>query len=707
VKALVIFLFSVCFWSIGSAQSYDIKPLSVNTKDAEYAPFVFESQLYFTSNRKTKTIEPYRDANGDSPSKINVATIGPDGGVDKPIYVLTEPIATVRNEGTACISADGKTMYYTGTIPSGNRNKVGNTGIFITQKTGTQWGEPVAFAHNSSDHSFNTAHPYLSNDGKILLFASNKPGGKGGNDIYQCQLVNGTWTQPQPLEHVNTPADEIMPFLLNGNELFFSSNRTGGLGGFDLYSVSHQTSTNSPKALEAPFNSTFDDFSIYFYSDKSKGFLASNRSGNDDLYEVNFLFPTFADCGENTQLELCYFIEETKIEQVDSLPFVYEWDFGDGTRARGLANDHCFPGPGSYSIVLNINDTITKSVYAKVSNYTLDLQKSNAPFIIAPDSVGIEEEVEFRASSEEFTTFKPARFFWYFSDGLRYSGENCKRSFSEEGLYSVTLGALDLSGETEIKSCVTKLLQVGKTTLESQLALTSLVENTTAVSEEQTEISNEDTESVFYVEFAKSLEPIPLTDTYFEKVEYEITERFDKDDEIYRYTVGETANALQLYNLYKELRDLGYKQSIVREEVIETKETETLQKGWYLPDSLRKAINSHLKKFSSIQFAYNKTSIDPSSHANLDYITSVLQKQNELGLQITAFTDDIGSEIHNQRISQERAKAVVNYLVSKGIDKKRLVAIGKGELNPIADNSTEEGRAKNRRVEFEILAPSE
>jgi outer membrane protein OmpA-like peptidoglycan-associated protein len=689
------------------AQNYDIKALDINTKNAEYAPFVFQSQLYFTSNRKTKTLEPYHDANGDAPSKILVATIQPNKTVGKPLIVLPEPIATIRNEGAACVSEDGNTIYYTGTIPSGSRNKVGHTGIFIAQKEGTQWGKPVPFDFNSTDHSYHTGHPCLSKDGRTLYFTSNRPGGVGGNDIYMCSRVNGTWSNLQPLIGINTASEEIMPFLLNEKELYFSSNRSGGNGGFDLYSASLEDQKKAPKALEAPMNSPFDDFSIFFFDDKSIGYMASNRSGNDDLYQLQFVFPSFENCPENTKLELCYYIEETKIEQVDSLPFVYEWDFGDGTRARGLANDHCFPGVGNYNIVLNINDTITNTVYAKVSNYTLDLQKSNTPYIVSPDSVGVNEPVELIASNEELTSLEPTHYFWYFSDGKKYTGKACSRAFNAEGLYSVTLGAMDLSSEMEMKLCATKILQVGNTTVESQLTISTINETSSEQTVDPTLLSNENTESIFYVEFAKSLEPIPLTDTFFEKVEHEITERFDEDDEIYRYTVGESKNALQLYNLYKELRDLGYKQSLVREEVTENTAGQTLQKGWYLPDSLRKAINSHLKKFSSIQFEYNKTSIDPTSYSNLDYIANVLQKQTELGLQITAFTDNIGSDSHNLKISQERAKAVVLYLTSKGIDKKRLVARGKGETEPIADNASEEGRARNRRVEFEILAPRE
>jgi outer membrane protein OmpA-like peptidoglycan-associated protein len=69
-------------------------------------------------------------------------------------------------------------------------------------------------------------------------------------------------------------------------------------------------------------------------------------------------------------------------------------------------------------------------------------------------------------------------------------------------------------------------------------------------------------------------------------------------------------------------------------------------------------------------------------------------------IRINGYTDNIGSDADNLTLSENRAKAVVDYLVSKGVDNKRLTSKGFGETQPVADNSTEEGRALNRRTEF-------
>jgi len=80
-----------------------------------------------------------------------------------------------------------------------------------------------------------------------------------------------------------------------------------------------------------------------------------------------------------------------------------------------------------------------------------------------------------------------------------------------------------------------------------------------------------------------------------------------------------------------------------------------------------------------------------------------MEENPELAMEISAHTDDIGSFEYNMQLSQARAQSIVDYLVSKGIEERRLVAKGYGEAKPISSNNTEEGRMKNRRVEFTIL----
>jgi len=103
-------------------------------------------------------------------------------------------------------------------------------------------------------------------------------------------------------------------------------------------------------------------------------------------------------------------------------------------------------------------------------------------------------------------------------------------------------------------------------------------------------------------------------------------------------------------------------------------------------------------------FATNKTYILPESEDALNDLAAFLTKHSTVAIRITGHTDAVGSEEANQRLSEGRANAVRDELIKRGIDPTRIEAEGKGENEPIADNATEEGRAKNRRVEFTIIS---
>lgn len=105
----------------------------------------------------------------------------------------------------------------------------------------------------------------------------------------------------------------------------------------------------------------------------------------------------------------------------------------------------------------------------------------------------------------------------------------------------------------------------------------------------------------------------------------------------------------------------------------------------------------------NIYFEYNKADLTKESLPELDKLAEALLDAPNIKVEISAHTDWVGNDQYNMTLSQKRAKSVVDYMVSKGVEKRHLVSRGYGETRPIADNKTEEGRAKNRRVEFKIL----
>lgn len=107
--------------------------------------------------------------------------------------------------------------------------------------------------------------------------------------------------------------------------------------------------------------------------------------------------------------------------------------------------------------------------------------------------------------------------------------------------------------------------------------------------------------------------------------------------------------------------------------------------------------------YDNLVFEFNKDVIKPTSYPFLDEVISVLGEEPNWTLKLEGHTDNVGKEDYNLKLSKKRAESVKKYIESKGIMPSRITADGFGSTKPIADNTTEEGREKNRRVEFKIV----
>ncbi len=203
----------------------------------------------------------------------------------------TGKINTNSNEGTPAFNSNFSTMYYTqcGNVDAENTN----CRILMVKKSGKGWGEPEV-VDLGSDSTVTNGHPTLSADELTLIFSSDREGGKGGKDLWIATRNSVTDDFKKPLnlgDLVNTPGDEVFPFLRNDTVLYFSSTGHPGLGGLDIFkSTFRDGKWTKPMNMEVPLNSSGDDFAMVFVSGEDRGVFTSNRRGGrggDDIYTFN------------------------------------------------------------------------------------------------------------------------------------------------------------------------------------------------------------------------------------------------------------------------------------------------------------------------------------------------------------------------------------------------------------------------------------
>ncbi|MBE2245930.1 MAG: OmpA family protein [Candidatus Competibacteraceae bacterium] len=200
--------------------------------------------------------------------------------------------------GGPAATADGKLLFYSkndsekkfSSKEKYGKNNLSSAGVntlnvFYSHNQNGNWSDPISLNINSAEYS--STHPNISPDGKKLIFISNKQGGKGGYDLYMSSKSGETWSSPEPLNDLNTPDDEMFPFLANDTTLYFSSTGHIGFGGSDIFvSIKRNGKWSKPQNMGRGINSEKDDFGLIVWEGR-KGFLASNRNaepGNDDFF---------------------------------------------------------------------------------------------------------------------------------------------------------------------------------------------------------------------------------------------------------------------------------------------------------------------------------------------------------------------------------------------------------------------------------------
>lgn len=268
---------------------YEVRRMDkFNSRRGEFSPMLAGDkydQLYFASSRSKDKDAKVSAITGQNNNNLFLVKQDEKGAWLAPVE-LEDEVNTEYDEGTPSFSPDGNTMYYTycAQDPEGPRTAE----IYISTRSSAKWGKGTR-ATIVKDSVTALGHPSISPDGKYLYFVSDAVGGFGGKNIFRARVAGNDFGPMENLgEEINTPGDEMFPYVRDSVTLYFASNGHPGMGGLDLFKAT-QDSTGKWKVenLGAPINSMADDFGITFAGKEERGFFCSNRNdarGYDHIY---------------------------------------------------------------------------------------------------------------------------------------------------------------------------------------------------------------------------------------------------------------------------------------------------------------------------------------------------------------------------------------------------------------------------------------
>ncbi|MBO0938153.1 PD40 domain-containing protein [Fibrella sp. HMF5335] len=506
----------------------------VNSAGTEYAPVLRGDELIFTASRKDVTYK----ANGLPMTALYKAKIGqnPDEtGADRgdgagPQLFSNSVFQNDVNEGTPAFSKDGKAMVFA-RGNNGKRKGGDDVDLYLSrQDKDGNWSAP--FRLPISDSLAWDGSPAFSADGKTLYFASNRTGTVGGLDLYRANMdASGRFSRPVNMgRDINTAGNELFPFVAADGKLYFSSDGHPGLGKLDVFVATRSGGVIRVENMGQPINSPADDFGLTF-PEANKGYMASNRAGgkgDDDIYLVESGQPDTTTIAKNTP-----------------------------------------PKQGAAKVVRYF---LAGTVATNTSpNNPLD----SARVRIVDDAND--------ATVAEVTTGKPGTFGKFpVQEGKSYS------ILAERPGYLTRREPFTMQGRSIPDIFLTK----------------------------------PETDTTFNV--ALLLDKVELNKTFV------------------------------LENIYYDL---------------------------------------------------DKYNIRSDAATELDKLVTILKDNPTLKIELSSHTDVRAADAYNLRLSQNRAKAAVDYIISKGIDAERLTAKGYGETQLVVKNArTEEEHQRNRRTEFKVLA---
>nr|WKN36508.1 OmpA family protein [Tunicatimonas sp. TK19036] len=569
----------------------------VNSAYHDYAPLILknDSILAITSTRfSDKKRLSYRF--GENNANFFEFQLK-DGGWN-PSSILAKNLNTKASEGAGYYVPGRNEFYYT-FCPDNQLCEI----QVIRQEEG-RWTAPQSLPETINQKNTNTKHPALSLTGDTLFFVSDRSGGVGGTDIWMSlRSGDNTWTPPLCLDSlVNTTSDEVTPFY-NSNErlLVFASNGHEGFGGMDSYLISDYG--NSAKRqrhhLPLPFNSSADDG--YMVLGKQLGYMSSHQGGNFDIY-------LFRKERSQTWQE-CLLGRQVLSEVINN-------------GRRSIFKDQV--------ITTNISVPGETRDWIQVQAAQQKRLESGATRFILNSDVN---DIRFQQSRQQ------------------------NRQSSPNQVSSVSLSSI-VSQQAD-----------------SLLELTTFSTDT---------LVNADF-GVITGTLRYGVEATPLS--------RQTVQLRDGNGEVIKIT---TTNALGNFRMVNIQPNAEYSLVLAVDSLMDSLQVEDLQ---------LRALESNVptQAYEPIFYDFNQDGLRPEAQKVLEELADFYQEHPSISIEINAFTDSLGNDEYNLLLSQKRGEMAFNYLIEQGVDRSALAINAEGVSTAYTSTNAFVSQQLNRRVEFDIF----
>lgn len=315
-------------------QKIEITPLEINSSKDDFNSAITQNSrvIYFTSERKSKQQYIFLSERTAS-------------GWSTPI-MLNDEINSGNEIGAITLTPDGQFMIFS----AFNHPKTGQgrTDLYSARKIDGDW-TAVRNLGPMINSDYWDSQPSITSDGNTLYFASDRPGGYGGTDIYVSRRTKDGWSRPENLGPiVNSAFDEMSPVIgVDNKSLTFSSNRLNGFGGFDIYFTKLSGNTfSNPRNAGEPINSSTDEYYYYSLPNSKYAYFSSERSGGEGGLDIYVAFPN------PFESESVVLVSGTVTDALSKIPLgaaITITDLGSRTKIAEMNSDD---KTGSYYIVL-------------------------------------------------------------------------------------------------------------------------------------------------------------------------------------------------------------------------------------------------------------------------------------------------------------------------------------------------------------------